>query len=360
MNIIRFISLGVVAAGRNMQMNALKCGVLGALAIVMAMPGYAATVASPFIHSSTTLGYWHPILLPGTVTTSYGVGDFEDDQQTGAQFSNASDIVGDTQATNPGANPGAYIAFHGEIGTNPNGMLAFRVRLGTQDSSAGGYFKEVVHFGIDGDGNGTIDVYVSYVNNSGNAQVGNIKIFKVIMPNNPIAGSVVGDSPNNSTPSGSSFFQVAAVENSTFSYRPVVTNENTANTNHGGTGAVTNVDAATDTNVDYFLSYGISWSTLATQMQSLAGVTINPDNLRFFVATAKQDNQINQDIYGLKGDFTNPQKDMKWTQLGLITGTYSLDDIVTTPEPGTIGLCGAALIGVWALQRRKTRNGSRS
>jgi hypothetical protein len=314
-------------------------------------PSSAAVITSPFIASSTTLGYWHPILLPGTVTASYGVGDFADDQQTGGQFTNASDIVGDTQGTIGGSNPGAYIAFHGEAGPSPEGMLAFRVRLGAQHGQQGGYYHDVVHFGIDGDGNGTIDVYVSYVNNSGNANVGSIKIFKVITANQPIAGSVVGDSPNNSTPSGSSFYSIAATENYTFSYKPVVTNVNTAGTNHGGTGAVLDVDS--DTKNDYFLSYAISWSTLAAQMKTLSGVTVNPNALRFFVATARQDNQINQDIYGLKGDFTNAQKDMKWTQLGLITGTYRLDDIVTTPEPGTIGLCGAALVALWVHQRRK-------
>jgi hypothetical protein len=332
-----------------MPVNSIKLAVLVGAMVILAEPISAATVVSPFINSSTTTGYWHPILLPGTVTATYGVGDFADDQQTGVQFQNPSDIVGDTQGSTAGANPGAYIAFHGEAGSNPNGMLAFRVRLGAQSTSAGGYYKEVVHFGIDGDGNGTIDVYVSYVNNSGNAQIGSIKIYKVIMPNNPVAGSVVGDSPNNSSPSSASFFTAPTIENSTFSYKPVVTNQSTAGTNHGGTGALTDVDL--DGKTDYFLTYGISWSTLATQMQQLAGVTANPNSLRFFVATAKQDNQINQDIYGLKGDFTD--KDMKWTQIGVITGSYSLDDIVTTPEPGTVGLCGAALVAVWALQRRK-------
>jgi hypothetical protein len=349
-----------IALERHMQINCARLAVLGGLALILlSMPMSAAIVTSPFINSSTTLGYWHPILIPGTaVTASYGVGDFADDQQTGQQADNSSDIVGNTQLTTAGSDPGAYIAFHGEVGQNPDGMLAFRVRLGAQSTSPSGYYKDVVHFGIDGDGNGTIDIYVSYVNNSGNASIGSIKIYKSDWANQPIAGHVVGDSPNSSTPAGTNSYSIAAVENSTFSYKPVVTNVSTAGTNHGGTGAVLDVDL--DTKQDYFLSYAISWSTLAAQMQTLSGVTVNPNSLRFFVATARQDNQINQDIYGLKGDFTTAQKDMTWTQLGLITGTYSLDDIVTTPEPGTIGLCGAALLGVWALQRRKTRNGSRS
>ena len=237
-------------------------------------------------------------------------------------------------------------------------MLAFRVRLGAQHGHQSGYYKDVVHFGIDGDGNGTIDVYVSYVNNSGNAAVGSVKIYASTWANQPIAGHVIGDSPNSSTPATQTSYSIAAVENSTFSYKPVVTNINSAGTNHGGTGAVTDVDA--DTKVDYFLTYAISWSTLAAQMQTLAGVTPNSDSLRFFVATARQDNQINQDIYGLKGDFTTAQRQMTWTQLGLITNSYSLDDIVTTPEPGSVGLCGVAICALWLLARRtRTRVGSK-
>jgi hypothetical protein len=335
-----------------MSSHSLRFAVLaGVMSMIGAAPAAAAVVTSPFIASSTTLGYWHPILLPGTVTTSYGVGDFADDQQTGGQFTNASDIVGDTQGTTGGPNPGAYIAFHGDAGASPDGMLAFRIRLGAQHGHQGGYYHDVVHFGIDGDGNGTIDVYVSYINNSGNANVGSITIYKSDWANQPIAGHVVGDSPNSSTPSSASAYSIAAAENWTFSYKPVVTNANTAGTNHGGTGAVLDVDA--DTKQDYFLSYAISWSTLAAQMKTLSGVTINPNNLHFFVATARQDNQINQDIYGLKGNFSQAQGDMTWTQLGLITGSYRLQDIVTTPEPGTMALCGAAIVALCIHQRRR-------
>jgi hypothetical protein len=310
----------------------------------------AAIVQYPVIASSTTTGWWHPIVFPAAVTGNLGRGDFIDDQQTGAQADNPSDIVGDTLGTAEGSNPGAYMAFFGDAGPVPNGSLAFRVRMGT--GATGGYFKDVVHFGVDGDGNGTIDVYVSYVNNSGGTNIGSIRIYNVVLANNPVTGSVVGDSPNNSTP-GTTFFQVTAVENNNLSYKPVNTNTATADTNHGGTGALTDVDGAL-TGVDYFLSYSISWATLQTQMSQLAGVTADPTKLRFFVASAKQPQSINQDIFGVNGQFTATQANQKWTQLGLITGTYSLQEVVATPEPGTVGLSLAALAGLWLRRRQRS------
>ena len=44
--------------------------VIGTILFAGIVPLHAAIVNSPLVASSTTLGYWHPILLPGTATTS--------------------------------------------------------------------------------------------------------------------------------------------------------------------------------------------------------------------------------------------------------------------------------------------------
>lgn len=239
--------------------------------------------------------------------------DFLDDQQTGNSRSSA-DLVGTA------ANPALYTQFN-DGGTSDiltDGTLFFRARLGAPGKANS--FDRNLFIGIDGSGDGVIDIYLG-VHNQGSFD--ELAIYGT--------GTDLNISPNTTSITGP---LSTYVENDlSYHYAPVDT-------------AITDID--TDGNTDYFLSFAFDFSEIVDAIATESGLSISESTpLSYVLATATQDNSFNQDINGLPKTFDASQT---WSSLGVLSDPLPANGVLAVPEPGAFGLLFIA--GLCSLCRR--------
>jgi large repetitive protein len=263
--------------------------------------------------TTPTTGGWTVLPYPPGTQSDYVL-----DQQTGSE---EGDIVGESGS---GDLSGAYIAFN--PGTTPtNGFFGFRVRVGADVSPPG--YKSEMHVGIDANGDGRLDVFLS-VDNSG---VGSfLRIFA--------AGNGQNISPSTTTISNTPLFTYSEVASNydfeavTATIDPRILSSTNSNP----------LDLDRQGNNDYFLSFFFPFSDVVSALKTV-GVTntITTNTLfRFVVASSTQPNSLNQDINGLNGGVNSTNS---YTNTTGITPPVSIDgqtnrapvvanDTSTTPE----------------------------
>jgi hypothetical protein len=261
--------------------------------------------ADLIIDSPTT--NWTAISYPGG-----NIPDPSADQQTG---SSESDLVGDIDHAS------FYARFDdGDTPSQLDGTLGFRVRVAEEDSPAG--FSRAVFVGIDANTNGVLDLFVG-VDNSGSKDL--IGIW------NP--GSDQNISPDTTSiesPPMTNFIQILA---------------GSAGANYDWQAVNSIIDPdATDFDIDngstqggndptdFFLSFSLPFSEIVSALASMPTPILidQSSQLNFVMATATQDNSLNQDLNGVDGGISSTQT---WSQLGAVTITLSAGD--TLPEPGS-------------------------
>ena len=242
------------------------------------------------------------------------------DQQGG---SSEGDIIGNA------AHPSAYTMF-GDAGTSSltDGTLGFRVRLGGDANAVG--FKGAFFVGLDANLDGALDLFVG-VNNSGSTD--SIGIW------NPGTGL-------NVSPSTTSIVNPPVVTQTltltNYSFVPVTT------TNDPSVGTNTNLDGAAGP--DYFLSFSVPFASVVSALTARGIAGFNQSTpLSYVVATATQDNSLNQDLNGIAGAISSSAT---FASLGVTSTQSSADGTSAVPEPATIWTA-VLLLTVTGLRRQR-------
>ncbi len=261
-------------------------------------------------------GFWTPISYAGPNQT-----DYHDDQQTGNATS-SSDLVGDA------SNPAFYTQFDNGGGDTSltDGTLFFRARLGAPGGSSTPVFDRNLFVGIDGDGDGELDLYLGVHHQGSNEEL------TIYGP-----GGGLNTSPNTTTITG-----------------PVSTITETATNYDYSLVDTATTDLDGDGNDDYFVSFAFDLQVIVDALLAQAGVTIDENTpLNYVLATATQDNSFNQDLNGVPMTFSVSDT---WATLGALSDPISAaGDMSTTPEPGSLALMGLASLFGAGLSRRRRR-----
>ena len=283
---------------------------LCALVVLLAFTFHASAQGGVDLDSPTT--GWTPVLYLNNNP------DPSSDQQTGSE---EGDIVGNL------AHPSVYTKFDdaGTTNNNIDGTLAFRVRLGADVSPAG--FKTALFVGVDANGDGKLDIFIG-VNNSGSHNEVGIWTMGPTANNSP-STTTISNSPvvSNPTDVASNYYRwVPVTTTNPFTIDPTL---NGASDIDGGG------------NVDYFLSFSISFGALVNQLSLLSpSISItDQSSLSYVIETATQANSLNQDLNGI-GKIYDPNA--TYASLGIISNA------MIVPEPSVVGaviLGGLALAG---------------
>jgi hypothetical protein len=274
------------------------------------LTGLGATVQASFVMNDATTN-WTAVSYAPAHPDWYG------DQQTGISD---SDIVGTNNL------PALYYRFDaGAPGILTDGQLAFRLRLG----SGSGTFPKVAHVGIDADGNGSVDAFIS-VDNAGNPD--NIRIF------DPGAGLNV--SPNTTSIDSHSPYASYAEVSSNFNYSAVTA------TNDPG---AFSYDADADGNTDFFLSWCVPFLDLVDFLTTQGVAADENSALTLIAATSTQPNSLNEDLNGPPKTYSGTST---WSQLGAASVPYSANGVVPEPTSLLLSLSGLALITLCRRGRR--------
>lgn len=262
---------------------------------------------------------WTALTAGGSVLT-----DFNLDQQTGA---NEGDLVGDAN------NPLFYGFFDpGTSASLTDGTLYFRIRVGADNQPTG--FKSSLLVGIDANTDGRIDLFAG-VDNSGNPNV--LRLWD--------PGNSLNTGPNNSSFSATSY-----------QYAETALNFNFASVTSLDPNATPDINQ--DGSTDHFVSFGISFQDIVTQMSVAipaggrpTGINIDENTkLRFSVVTTQNSSNVNQDANGL-GNIKNLPGDVGYDLTDeIFPGSIAL------PEPGTFALFalgGVPLLGSLVKRRRR-------
>jgi hypothetical protein len=247
--------------------------------------------------------------------------DFADDQQTGDP---SSDIVGNA------ANPGFFTAFD-DAGTPSltDGFIAFRVRLDDRGGTSNNpKFDRTLWVGIDADLNGSVD---SFIGVATPAQSTTIGIYD--------SGTGANTSPNTTTIAAATFTYATSATN--YNYRPV---------NFLTDGGTFNDLTPTSTgDPDYYVSFKVSFTDLATFVTSQLPTTFNASNpftqntpIRYVLGTSTQANSINQDLGGINNKTANLS--LSWTALGGFSPTISAAGAVPECSPTLLAFWGSLLV----------------
>ncbi|SHJ76939.1 PEP-CTERM protein-sorting domain-containing protein [Rubritalea squalenifaciens DSM 18772] len=286
-----------------------------ALVLASSSVSYAAvSIASDSLNSS-----W-------TQMTYAGLGEYDyiqDEQATNSE----SDIVGNT-------NNSSFYTFYDTNGTLPTNddVIGYRVRV-AGDKKSDGQFGQVVFVGMDLDGDFALDVFAG-VSFSGSTEI--IGLFE--------AGNDLNNSPSTTSISGiSSTYQNPAVDGDNFSFRAVTVAD-------GGT--TTDVDAGNPgkaSGTDFYISFSMPYSDLAG-FAADKGIAFGPDTpISYVLATATQDNSLNQDFNGLPKNFDGTTT---WEEHGVLTEPKTVTG-ASVPEPSSVFLTGLA--GLAFLFRRSRK-----
>jgi hypothetical protein len=206
--------------------------------------------------------------------------DFIDDEQAN---NDEGDLVGNS------THPMFYLQFDPVgITSNTDGTLAFRVRIAGDTGSPASGFGRNLFLGVDANGDGRIDLFIG-VNRTGS----NNQLW-ILSP-----GTGTNDSPATTTIDNANPLKTIPIVTTgtgqNFDYREVT---------NGPTGTDPN---ATNTNLfgstpDYFVSFSVPFQDVVNALTSvgITGVT-DQSAIRFVIATATQENSLNQDIGGVQG-----------------------------------------------------------
>lgn len=247
--------------------------------------------------------------------------DFQNDQQTGNSRS-PSDIVGDA------SNPAFFMQFDdgGTPGTLTDGNLLFRVRLGAAAGNRTPSFNRNLFVGLDGDGDGSLDLYLG-VHHQGAAE--ELGIY------GPGADLNVSSNTTSLTGPLLTFAETPA----NYRYTAVDT-------------ADTDIDA--DGELDYFLSFAMPFQSIVDTMLSESSLAIDQNTtLGLVMATATQDNSLNQDINGLPKSFSTSAS---WASLGAISNPIApiSGSISAVPEPSVVAFLGLFSLAFVSIRRRRS------
>ncbi len=277
---------------------------------------------------NTGLTAWSDVLDPTNLWTvvSYASPnqfDYADDQQTGNKD---SDIVGDS------GHAAFYVQFD-DLGTSSltDGVWSARVRLGS-DAPQTGTFDNNLFVGIDGNLDGTIDLFVGVDSQGSNAR---LAIWD--------PGSGANTSPDSTTivsPAVWTTNQTAV----NFDFSGVdLTNDPTA----------TDLDLDNDGDNDFFLSFSLDFAEIVNQMNLISGLSIDEQSqIAFVLATANNDNSLNQDLNGANGGIGSS---LTWGELGVLStpGQFNPNAI---PEPASLlFVIGSGVAWMCAARRRNPR-----
>lgn len=281
---------------------------LGAFTVAASNSFAAITVSS-----DTDTGGWK------SVNGNY---DYLVDQQTGQP---SSDIVGGVGGTYNAYDAGFFTNWDAGTASTTDGTLGFRVRLDDKDTNQGTY-AGLLWIGVDANSDGAVDIFFG-ANNKGNNS--SIEIRD--------AGGQANTSPSTTSIGNPVTGYVFSETSSNYNYRPV---------NFSTDGGTTNDITSGGTDTDYYLSFTVDFAKVVQFLgtQNIAITDASP--LRYVLATATQDNSLNQDLGNVNGGVNSTST---WEQLGGFSPTMNATGTVV-PEPSAALLGG---LGFLALFRRR-------
>jgi hypothetical protein len=294
--------------------------------------------------------YWFNLR---TIANQSNVFDHGNDAQTGDP---RAELVGDVD------NPGFYFGYDRDpLNALNGGSLLFRVRVAAWDTNTNdhttpgnfaGQYGSNLFIGIDGNGDGAIDIFVS-ADDRGTPATNGVKIFY------PACAAATGCFTGPSTTSlgaqtGSTALFTTTGLTPNFDWRQVTSTSDprtgteaalNQNVTHPSVGANSNYQ-----NIDGFFSFSVSLASVRTALANnpnASGVISNfnsSTSMRFIAVTAQQANSFNQDTGGCDNTVT------------FATWACALSDPVTpntmAPEPGTSVLFISA-VGAFAFSRKR-------
>jgi hypothetical protein len=254
---------------------------------------------------------WTGVSYPGLTP------DSSDDQQTGLD---EADIVGDN---NFAALYTQYDA--GALPSTSDDVLAFRIRMGTEEPPSD--YTHVALVGIDGDLDGSMDMYVA-LNNIG--VVDAIQLY------------TVGTDSNTSPNTTDTVLVLSDQWDSTNYDWSAVSVVNCTECTAG------DLDLDGDGN-DYFLSFSVPFDDIVTVM-ALDGIGLTPSTeVSYVIGTSVQPNAYNQDLGGVDGMPADP--DTTWSTMGAVSTPGGINPV---PEPSTALLLSLGLCALAASRQRRS------
>lgn len=210
----------------------------------------------------------------------------------------------------------------------------YRVRLGATDLSHGvPTYAGLFWIGIDGNGDGVLDLFIG-INNSGSSSQ-----IQFMAP-----GTGLNDSPKTTSIRKLQAGYSIAENSSNYNYQSV---------NSTLQPGITTTDLNADGRIDSFLTIRVPFTgvagtaTLQGAMAGLGNRNITASTpLSYVIATSTESNSLNQDIGGIDNKTANLAQ--TYIQLGAITRQLNLNGTPynpppTVPEPATVVTIGAGL-----------------
>lgn len=279
---------------------------------------FSAAAAHAQINPSSSTTNWNAVLYPPSSPT---VPDPFSDQQTGNK---EGDIVGTASVAS------FYTKFfNGGTPSLTDGQLAFRLRMAEEQTPTG--FSTAAFVGIDGNADGRLDLFIG-VDNSGSFD--HVGIWR--------AGA-----GQNVSPSTTSLISPPA-----FTYSEVAVNYSWTPVNAAIDPTTISYDIDNGGNVDHFLSFVVLFADVVAMFGTVGISGINEASIfRYVVATATQDNSLNQDLNGVTGGINSTST---WSSLGGFSTPTSVGG-TAVPEPSTYGLLGLSFAGWWLFRGRRRK-----
>ncbi len=224
------------------------------------------------------------------------------------------DLYSDTQAQKAGTEivgDAAHTSFfvnYDDNATTSNltdDILSLRIRIGDETKST---HSAYVFFGIDADGDGKLDIFVS--SGSGNTQLW-------------LAGSDANTSPSTtSLATTASYTYVQGTSNYNFA---LVSGSNDPDWDG-------NTDLNSDGHADVFISLSVPMSDIAALLQTLGITFTDSTPLRFVSLSATQTNALNSDFDGIDNG-TNDNWSSLFEDLGILSTAITASGPVDTTPP---------------------------